>query len=154
MTSCHWVSNLGALAAGGTRGGERGGEFFVEGEEVFHARAVGGEGFAAVAAIHGPVERGVGGGEGGRHGERVVKVGEGGGGEGGAGVEHPLGGGLHGAALRWGGGLFDGAGFALGRGLWVAKGFVWLRGHSCWGKDVRWPFTEDICAVGIGTKEF
>jgi hypothetical protein len=36
--------------------GQRGGEVFVEGEEVFYALAVAGEGVFAVAAVHGAVE--------------------------------------------------------------------------------------------------
>lgn len=43
--------------------GQRGGEVFVEGEEVFYALAVAGEGVFAVAAVHGAVEGLVGFGE-------------------------------------------------------------------------------------------
>ena len=46
--------------------GERGGEAFVEGEEVLHPGAVAGERVAAVALIHGLIQRGVGGSQGGR----------------------------------------------------------------------------------------
>ena len=42
------------------RRNERGGEFFVEGEEVFHALAVAVERLRAVAAVNGAVEVGVG----------------------------------------------------------------------------------------------
>jgi hypothetical protein len=42
------------------RGNERRGEFFVKGEEVFHAVAVGIEGLRAVAEVNGAVEVGVG----------------------------------------------------------------------------------------------
>lgn len=40
--------------------GQGGGEVFVEGEEVFYALAVAGEGGFAVAAVHGAVEGFVG----------------------------------------------------------------------------------------------
>jgi len=55
---------------------ERGGEFFVELEEELHALAVGMEGFGAVTFLHGAIQFGMGLDEFGRHGERVVKVGE------------------------------------------------------------------------------
>lgn len=60
--------------------GQRGGEVFVEGEEVFYALAVAGEGVFAVAAVHGAVEGFVGFvgfvgfGEGGRHRHGVVEI--------------------------------------------------------------------------------
>ena len=57
-------------------GEERGGELFVEAEEMFHAFAVGVEGLLAVALLHGAIEFGVGLGERGGHGERVVKIGQ------------------------------------------------------------------------------
>jgi hypothetical protein len=40
---------------------------------VFDAGAVAGERFAAIAFVHGSIECGVGGGEGGRHRQRVVR---------------------------------------------------------------------------------
>ena len=81
---------------------------------MFQAGAVAGKGFAAVAFVHGLIERSVGGGEGRRHGCGVVKVGEGGGGAlrpngeeavasiatFDAGGEHSLGSFLHSTALR------------------------------------------------------
>ena len=51
---------------------------------MFNAGAVAGEGFAAIAFVHGSIECGVCGGECGRHRQRVVKVGERRGGEVGA----------------------------------------------------------------------
>ena len=60
---------------------ERGGELFVEGEEVFDALAVGGEGVLAVAAVHGAVERLVGFGEARRHRHRIIQVRQGAAGE-------------------------------------------------------------------------
>ena len=63
--------------AGLRRGGEeRGGELFVEAEEVFDAFAVGVEGLGAVAFLDGAIEFGVGLGEKHGHGERVVKIGQ------------------------------------------------------------------------------
>ena len=59
-------------------GEERGGEFFVEREEVFDALAVVVEGLRAIAEVDGAVEFGVGFDERGRHGQRIVEVGEGG----------------------------------------------------------------------------
>ncbi len=53
---------------------EWGGELFVEGEEVFHALAVGEEGLLAVATVHGTVERLVGLGEARRHRHGIVEV--------------------------------------------------------------------------------
>ena len=53
------------------RGDERRGEFFVEGEEVFDAVAVGIEGLRAVAEVNGAVEVGMGFDQGGRHRQRV-----------------------------------------------------------------------------------
>ena len=63
-----------ALCFGGGQQGR--GEFFVKGKQKFHALAVGLEFFRAVAEVHGAVQGGMGLGERGRHGERVVKVGE------------------------------------------------------------------------------
>lgn len=60
---------------------QRSGEVFVEGEEVFYALAVGGEGVFAVAAVHGAVEGLVGFGEGGRHGHGIIEIRKGAGGE-------------------------------------------------------------------------
>ena len=70
-------SSASPPGTGASSRGERRGEFFVEGEKVLHAVAVAGESFAAVAPINSFIERGVGCSEGGRHGQRVVKVGEG-----------------------------------------------------------------------------
>ena len=71
-----WLGFSGALFLGG---GEEGGrEFFVEGEEVFDALAVVVEGLRAIAEVDGAVEFGVGFDERGRHGQRIVEVGEGG----------------------------------------------------------------------------
>ena len=67
-------SAFGSMARGG--GEERGGEFFVEGEEEFDALAVGGKGFRAVAAIHGTIQFGVGLDQGGRHRQWVVEIGQ------------------------------------------------------------------------------
>ncbi len=81
------------------RGNERGGEFFVEGEEVFDALAVVLEGLRAVAEVNGAVEVGVGFDQRGRHRQRVVKVGQRRVGKFLARVQHRLRGGFHGGAL-------------------------------------------------------
>lgn len=57
------------------------------------------EALDVIGRVHGAVELLMGRKEHGRHGERVVEVGQGGGGELGAGVEHGLRGGLDGGAL-------------------------------------------------------
>ena len=90
-----------AFAGGGFNGGpdggnEGGGELFVQGEEVLDAVAVALEGLGAVTAAHGAVERGMGLGENGRHGQRIVKIGEGGIGKLLAGVQNGLRGGFDG----------------------------------------------------------
>ena len=65
------------FAAGFFGGGEQGhGEFFIEGEEVFDALAVVFERLRAVTAVHGAVEGGVGFDQRGRHGQRIVEVGQ------------------------------------------------------------------------------
>src|SRR5436190_10050398 len=68
----------GAASRGWRDGQEGGGQFFVEGEKVFDALAVGVEGFGAVAFFDGAIQFGVGFEQFGRHGEGIVKVGEGG----------------------------------------------------------------------------
>jgi len=55
-------------------GDERGGELLVEGEEVFHALAVGAEGLLAVAAVHRAVELLVGLRQLRRHRDRIVEI--------------------------------------------------------------------------------
>ena len=64
----------------GRGGQERGGELFVKAEQILHPLAVGLEGFGAVTFLHRAIQLGVSLDEFGRHGERVVKVGEGAGG--------------------------------------------------------------------------
>lgn len=81
-------------------GGEQGGgKFFVEREKEFDALAVGLEFFRAIAEVNGAIQFRVRLGERGRHGERVVKVGERGGGELLPRVQHGLRLGFHGGAL-------------------------------------------------------
>lgn len=96
--------DLGLPGAAGSSffgGGEQGGsEFLVEGEEVFDALAVVVEGLRTVAEVNGPVKRGVSFDERGRHGERVVEVGERGVGKLLARVEDGLRGRFDGVALR------------------------------------------------------
>jgi hypothetical protein len=77
------ASACGFAAASDFLGGREkgGGEFFVEGEEVFDALAVVVEGLRTITEVDGAVEFGVGFDEGWRHGERIVKVGESGIGE-------------------------------------------------------------------------
>lgn len=96
------MAGTGAGLFGG--GEERGGELFVEGEEVFDALTVVVEGLRTIAEFDGAVEFGVGFDERGRHGKRIVEVGESGIREFFAGVED---------GLR---GLFDGTAL-LGRGF-------------------------------------
>jgi len=52
------------------------GELLVELEEKFHAGTVAGEGFLAVATVHGAVEFGVGSCQRWRHGDGIVEVGQ------------------------------------------------------------------------------
>ena len=92
-----WLGFSGALFLGG--GEEGGGEFFVEGEEVFDALAVVVERLGTVAEVNGAVEGSVGFDERGRHGQRIVKVGERRVGELLARVQHGLRGGFDGGAL-------------------------------------------------------
>jgi len=89
----------GSAAGGGCGAGEGAFERLPEAEEVLEAAAFVGEGLAAVAAVHGPVEGGVRPAQRLGHGERVVKVGERGVGELRSGVEHGLGRGLDGRTL-------------------------------------------------------
>ena len=91
----------GVLLATAWPGGrqKRGGEFFVESEKEFDALAFAVEGLRAVAMINGAVEVGVGFDEGGRHGERVVKIGECGIGKLYPHIQHSLSFGFHGGAL-------------------------------------------------------
>jgi len=88
-----WGESGGGAAGASTWrcGKEGGGELFVEGEEVFDAGLIVGEGLGPIAAVYGAVELLVGAKESGRHEERVIEGGEGGVGELGAGVDNGLG---------------------------------------------------------------
>ena len=87
---------LSGFLAGGN---ERRGQFFVEGEEVLDALAVGIERSRTVAEVNGAVELAVGFHQRGRHRQRVVKVGQRRLGKFLPRVQHRLRGGFHGSAL-------------------------------------------------------
>ena len=97
------LSPCAAGARARSRGEERGGDLLVEAEEVFDAFAVAAKGLGAVAPLHG-----VGFGQFGGHGERVVEIGQRAHPARGqmrfARGEHGAGGALHRRALRGGGG--------------------------------------------------